>query len=275
VQKTLSGHASWQQLLASPPPGAHVAHWYDDDAFLVEAVAHYAAAGLSGGEAVGLCGTRQHLDAIRRRLRHLDVDADGAVTRGQLTVADCEEMISKIAPDDMFDAAAFETGWREILEATQADSRFSGIRWWGETADRMFARDAKAAVRMEQIAEKVARDHGARLFCSVACDRFDARAYDGVVIDVCRTHTHLIPAPDYAAHRLTVNRAIAEVVGDISGSLLQSLATWRGHRCELPSSQALLFWLRDAVPDKFRAVLERARQYDSGNDARAAPESAP
>ena len=58
-----------------------------------------------------------------------------------------------------------------------------------------------------------------------------------------------------------MNRAIAEVVGEIRGTLLQSLTSWKGLTCDLPSSQELLFWLREAVPERFDAVLERARTY--------------
>ena len=74
-------------------------------------------------------------------------------------------------------------------------------------------------------------------------------------------HSHVIPAEDYARHRQAVNRAIAEVVGDIKGTLLQSLNSWRGLACDLPSSQAVLFWLRETLPEKFEAVLVRARAY--------------
>jgi hypothetical protein len=62
-------------------------------------------------------------------------------------------------------------------------------------------------------------------------------------------------------HRLAVNRAIAEVVGDIKGPLLQSLLSWKGLACDLPSSQALLFWVRDALPEHFQDILSRARTY--------------
>lgn len=265
-------HASWQQLLASPPRGAHVAHWYDGDAFLAAAVAHYAAEGLARGESVALRGTREHLDAIVRQLGELGAAPHDALRNGQLALADAHETLAAIAPGGVFDERAFETGSRELLERTRADGRFSGIRWWGEMSDPFYLRgDARAAVRLEEISESLAQEYGATVFCSVACDRFDARAYEGVLLDVCRTHSHVIPALDYAAHRVAVNRAISEVVGSISGSLLQSLAQWRGPRCELPTSQALLLWLREALPEKFEAVLERARLHHE----RGAPEAAP
>ena len=62
-------------------------------------------------------------------------------------------------------------------------------------------------------------------------------------------------------HRLAVNRALAEVVGEIKGPLLQSLLSWKGLTCDLSSSQAILFWVRDAMPEHFHDVLARAKAY--------------
>jgi hypothetical protein len=71
-------------------------------------------------------------------------------------------------------------------------------------------------------------------------------------------------------HRLAVNRAIAEVVGEIKGPLLQSLLSWKGLTCELPSSQALLFWIRESMPERLQDVLARARAYQLHGPAEAA-----
>jgi hypothetical protein len=58
-----------------------------------------------------------------------------------------------------------------------------------------------------------------------------------------------------------VNHAIREVIGELRGSMLQSLSSWKGLACDLPSSQALLFWVREFMPEQFEAVLARARAY--------------
>jgi len=71
----------------------------------------------------------------------------------------------------------------------------------------------------------------------------------------------VIPADDYVRYRLAVNRAIAEILGEIKGPLLQSLLSWKGLACDLPSSQALLFWIRETLPDQFHSVLARVKAY--------------
>ena len=84
---------------------------------------------------------------------------------------------------------------------------------------------------------------------------------------MCAQHSHAIPTADYVRHRLAVNRAVAEVIGDIKGPLLQSLLSWKGLGCDLPSSQALLFWLCEAMPEKFREVLSRTKAHQLGEAA--------
>jgi hypothetical protein len=72
----------------------------------------------------------------------------------------------------------------------------------------------------------------------------------------------VIPAADYAQHQATVDRAIAEVVGDIRAPLLMSLATWDEGPTMMPASQALVVWLKTHMPERFDAVLERARELE-------------
>jgi hypothetical protein len=62
-------------------------------------------------------------------------------------------------------------------------------------------------------------------------------------------------------HRLAVNRAIAEVLGEIRGPLLQSLLSWKGLGCDLPSSQAQLFWVRETLPERFEEVLSLVKAH--------------
>jgi hypothetical protein len=60
-----------------------------------------------------------------------------------------------------------------------------------------------------------------------------------------------------------VNRAVADVIGEIKGPLLQSLRSWKGLACDVPTSQAVLFWIREAMPEHFDAVLSRTKTYQA------------
>lgn len=256
-------HASWQELLALPEPACHIVQIYDSHAFLANAVAHFAAEGLRRDEAVLLTGTPAHLRGIRRGLAARDVDAAAAVRCGQLLLWDAEQAVEAVTVDGRLDEACFGSLAGDALKRAVSGGRFSGVRWWGEMSRLMLERDqVHAALRAEDLADAAAAEHGIRLFCSYMYDCCDARSYDRLC-DLCSRHTHVIPADDYVGHRLAVNHAVAEEIGEIRGPLLQSLLSWKGLACDLPSSQALLFWVREALPERFPAVLSRMRAFQS------------
>jgi hypothetical protein len=241
----MQNHASWQELLASPAPRSHIVQIYERDDFVAAGVALFAAEGLKRGEAVLLTGTPEHLRGIRRQLSAKGTDPDGAARRGQLVFMDVHQALAHGMPED-----------------TLANARFAGVRWWGEMTNVLHQQGkTRAALEAENAGGAAAKKHGATVLCSFLCDRFDPTGYDGILKDICCKHTHVIPAEDYVRHRLAVNRAIAEVVGEIKGPLLQSLLSWKGLACELPSSQAILFWIRESMPERLHEVLARAKAY--------------
>ncbi len=261
MQERNSPHASWKELLGPPAPGSHFLQIYDRDEFLAAGVGHFVAEGMQRGEAVLLSGTRSHLAALRARFAQLDLDVDAAQRCGQLTFGNVEDVLASLTASGPLRKEDFSTLIDSVLEATRGRAPWTGVRWWAEFANTVHAAgDEACALRIEESAAAAVARHGITLFCSALFDRFDARAYPALE-RLCCTHTHVIPAKDYAGHRLAVNRAVAEVVGEIRGSLLQSLSSWRGLGCQIPSSQALLFWLREAMPEHFEAVLARARAY--------------
>lgn len=259
--KTL--HASWRELLAAPAPASHIVQIYDSEDFLAAGVALFAAEGLRRGEAVFLTGTRACLRKLKEALASLGADPDAATRQGQLIVSDAHTAVEAVLVDGMPDAARFNAAVvDEALAKARADGRFTGVRWWGELSNVLhLCGNEPAALRAEDLADAAAKKHGITIFCSYLLDRFDPKSYCGMLRHVCGKHSHVIPAEDYVRHRLAVNRAIAEVVGEIKGPLLQSLLSWKGLSCDLPSSQALLFWMCEALPEHFQDVLSRAKAY--------------
>ena len=255
-------HASWQELLAASPPQSHFVQIFDSDAFLASAVSRFAAEGLRSGDAVILTGTPEHLRGIGRSLCALGIDQDAVVRGGQLVLTDVHDGVSSFMRDGVADRALFDAGAGDQLATARADNRFSGVRWWGEISNVLNqSGNPEAALAAEDMGDAVSKRQGVAILCSYQCDRFQPDVY-GFLSQLCSKHSHVIPAEDYVRHRQIVNRAITDVIGEIKGALLQSLISWRGMSCDLPSSQAVLFWVRDTIPHKFEAILERARLYN-------------
>jgi hypothetical protein len=264
MQGTLSVNSSWQNVLTSPPRGSHILQLYDSEDFLSGAVAHFAAAGLHAEAVVLLTGTKDHLVRIERNLRAAGIDTAAAERNGQLLLSDVHESIVRVVSDGRLEPAEFNAVACGALEEALSDTRYTGVRWWGEVTNTLNqAGNREAGLQAEKLGDAAARKYGATVFCSFLCDKFDARGYDDALKDLCCVHSHVIPAEDYVRYRLAVNRAIAEVVGDIRGTLLQSLTSWKGLSCDLPSSQEMLFWLREAMPERFESVLQRAKSYEA------------
>ena len=261
MQKRLPArHASWQDLLGSPQRPAHIVQIYESDDFLASGVALFAAEGLRRSEAVLLTGTPAHLRSACEGLLARGIDADRAQAHGQLRLFDVHEAIVDVVRGGNPDRDRFDRAIGDALAGAAA--HYPGVRWWGEMSNVLHHQgNTAAALECEHLGNAAVEQHGVTIFCSYLADKFDADGYEALLPRVCGAHSHVIPTEDYVRHRLAVNRAIHEVVGEIKGPLLQSLLSWRGLTCDLPSSQAVLFWLREALPEKFREVLSRARGY--------------
>ncbi|HYD55739.1 MAG TPA: MEDS domain-containing protein [Burkholderiales bacterium] len=260
---TTATNTSWRRLLSDPGEDGHVVQLYQDDDFYGEAISHFAAEGLVRGESIILVATKPHWQNISGRLRGKDFDVDALFRQGQLTLLDADDTLPLFMADSMPDGRIFKPLASQTIDKARAGGKYPRVRWWGEMVNVLYvAGNPRASNRLEQFFDEVAHEQRIPIFCSFLMDKFDPKIYEEAFGNVCSTHSHVIPVDDYAQHRQVVNRAIAEVVGDIKGPVLQSLVSWQGAATHMPSSQALLLWLRDHMPQHFHAVLARARELE-------------
>jgi hypothetical protein len=255
---------SWRKLLADPGEDGHIVQLYQDGDFYGEAISHFAGEGLVRGESIILVATKPHWENISARLRGKGFDLDALFRDGQLTLLDADSTLPKFMAGNLPDGEIFKPLARQTIAKARAGGKFPRVRWWGEMVNVLYVGgNARGSNRLEQYFDEVAHEESIPIFCSFFMDKFDPKIYEEAFGNVCRTHSHVIPCDDYVRHRLTVNRAISEVIGDIKGPVLQSLVSWQGAASLMPSSQALLLWLKDHMPDHFERVLALARQIES------------
>lgn len=266
---TLGSATSWRKLLADPGENGHIVQLYQDPDFYGEAIAHFTAEGIARGESIILVATGPNWQNISGRLRGRGFEVDELFRRGQLTLLDAQATLPKFMAGNDPDGAIFKPLARDAIARARAGGKFPRVRWWGEMVNVLYVEgNPKGSHRLEEFFDEVAREENIAIFCSFLMDKFDPAIYEEVFSNVCSTHSHVIPADDYVRHRLTVNRAIAEVIGDIKGPLLQSLVSWKGAPSHMPSSQAVLLWIREHMPAYFVPVLARARELDLDMDRR-------
>lgn len=256
--------SDWKRLLADPGPDGHIVQLYQDEEFYGEAISHFAAEGLVRGESIILVATQPNWLTISARLESKGFDTTDLFGRGQLTLLDANETLAQFMAGSMPDGSIFKPLAKEAIRRARRDGKYPAVRWWGEMVNVLYVDgNGRGSNRLEEYFDEVAHEETVAVFCSFLMDKYDPLIYDEAFGDVCRTHSHLIPTQDYVSHREAVNRAVAEVLGPIKGRLLHSLTSWSGEAAGMPPSQAMLLWVKEAMPRYFREVLQKARQYDN------------
>ncbi len=266
----LSGPASsWRKLLADPGEDGHIVQLYQDDDFYGEAISHFAAEGLVRGESIILVATRPHWENISGRLHGKGFDTAALFRQGQLMLLDADDTLPKFMAGNTPDGSIFKPLAKEAIARARAGGKYPRVRWWGEMVNVLYANgNPRGSNQLEQFFDQVAHEERIPVFCSLLMDKFDPAIYDEAFGHVCGTHGHVVPCDDYARHRMVVNQAVTEVIGEIEGPVLQSLVSWQGAPSQMPSSQALLVWVKEQLPQHFAPVLARARDLERAAAAR-------
>ncbi|HEY3815202.1 MAG TPA: MEDS domain-containing protein [Caulobacteraceae bacterium] len=253
----------WKQLLADPGPDGHIVQLYQDPDFYGEAISYFAAEGFARGDSIILVATDENWRNISGRLVSKGFDVPELFDRGQLTLLNATETLPKFMSGGMPDGGIFKPLARETIQRAKCGGKYPTVRWWGEMVNVLYEDgNGSASHRLEEYFDQVAHEETIAIFCSFLMDKYDPRIYDDAFANVCQTHGNVIPTHDYASHRAAINQAVAEVVGPLHGPLLRSLMAWSSEAPGVPPSQAILLWIKDAMPHVFEDVLSRARAHD-------------
>jgi hypothetical protein len=261
--------ASWQEVLDRPRAGTHVAQVYQHADFMIEAVGHYVASGLQNGEGVVLIMRRANWTELERRLDASGADPAGAIARGQLFQYEADETLASVMKGGMPDADAF----RDVVGGAlaRARRRYPDIRAFGEMVDILWQRGHRiGAQHLEGLWNEFIRQRPFSLLCAYRIDPLDEAAYGGPLENVCKAHTHLIPARDYELLDAAVLQASEEVLDRSLSSLLHALAEKKRAATGMPPGQATIMWLMENMPRTADRILELVRTSHSGERPQAA-----
>ncbi len=256
----MDADTNWREILKTPTLGDHIVQVYQDDAFLAEAVGEYAGVGLRQDEAVVIIATPEHRLAFGRELDRNGFDAAKAAERGQLKFFDAAQTLAQF----MRGGAPDWNSFRIVMGAVIAELRlqYRSVRAYGEMVDILWQKGERgAAIRLEEFWNELAKLQTFSLFCAYFMDPLDAGAYGGPLECVCKVHTHLIPARDYARFNDAVTEASRKVLADPLSHMMISLAASRRPSTEMPLGQAVLLWLQRNMPRTAEKVLSEVRAH--------------
>jgi hypothetical protein len=248
----------WRQLLRRPAAGDHLVQLYQDDAFLADTVCNYVLEGLRADDCTVLIVTPAHRDLFLRRLRMAGLDVVSALMERRLEILGAAETLASFMQGGMPDADAFRRTVGGVIES--ATGRRGGVRAFGEMVDVLWrAGQRSAAVRLEELWNDLAAEHDFSLLCAYYLDNLDKESYGGALQCICRVHSHLIPARDYACFERAVTQASTEVLGQPLAEVLRNVAGRARPLTDMPAGQATLLWLKDNMPATCDRVLGRLR----------------
>ena len=243
---------NWRELLRHPAGGDHIVQTWQDEAFLADAVAEYAASGLCAGEAVLLSTTPRSRDLLQHRLGAI------AVQPGQLRYLDAERTLGCFMQGDVPEWKSFH----HLIGGQIAELRlrYPAVRVYGEMVDVLWRRgEQDAALRLEDFWNELAGLQTFSLFCAYRLDHLDAAQY-GPLECVCKAHTHFIPARDHQQLDEAVAAASREVLDHTLAQMLLSLSANQRPATRMPLGQATLLWLHKNMPRTAEKILSGVRE---------------
>jgi hypothetical protein len=250
-----------RELLAQSEQHGHLVQFYEaDDQLLVSNVGGYLSESLGAGGGAFMVATEEHRGALLAGLKKSGIDTAAALDAGQLTLLDAGETLAKFLVDDYPDAERFERTVGTVLRQSLVRAKGKRLRVYGEMVGILWkARQYPAAIRLEQLWNKLRKSHDFDLFCAYQIDIFD-KSFGTMGALLC-AHTHLLPFGPTGDLERALNRAMNELLVTRLGDVPADLSKPHPSLPAMGNGEALILWLHDNLPDNAEAVLARARDY--------------
>jgi hypothetical protein len=200
----VSSAPAWQPLLRSAQPCDHIVQLYTDDGFLTRAVSQFIGAGLLAGEAAVIVATPSHIRALDAQLG-LQVEVAAVRARDQLVVFDAETCLAGLLVDGRLDRDQFLGFVNETLDRAEIAGN-GRVRVFGEMVNLLCGRDPQAAAELEALWSGVLTTRSVCLLCAYRLDNFDRHVHRGLLHQISRSHSHVVPVEHYERLESAVDR---------------------------------------------------------------------
>jgi excisionase family DNA binding protein len=184
--------------LAGGPMGEHIAQFYDEDGFLLNAVSDFIGTALRSGDSGVVIATEAHRVGLEERLQAAGLDLNTARGQGRYVALDAAETLALLMVDGMPDAGRFAELVGGIVTRAGHDGR--RVSAFGEMVALLAESGNHAgAIRLEALWNELRQAQRFSLFCAYPMAVFDGQGYSGPFDAVCAEHGRVIPAEGYAA----------------------------------------------------------------------------
>jgi signal transduction histidine kinase/ActR/RegA family two-component response regulator len=179
---------------------SHFVQFYEDDAFLVDAIGRFIGGGLEAGDAAVVLATERHRSGLADRLRARGLDPAALREAPGYVELDAAETLTRLLVRGRVDERRFvEIIGGALARASQARRR-PCVRVFGELVALLWA-DGRhdAALRVEELWNDLARVHAISLLCAYPMRGFDRDAHRGAFLRICAEHDEVVPDESFTA----------------------------------------------------------------------------
>ena len=113
---------------------------------------------------------------------------------------------------------------------------------------------------MEELWNRLARRRSFSLLCGYRVDVFDRDAQVSVLPEICRSHSHVLPAGDPARLERAVGAALEEALGPTAADVYVQVGQ-QLRRKQVPTAQLALMWVSSQMPRSAEQILESAKAH--------------
>lgn len=253
--------SSWQAFLSGSADG-HAVEIYEHVDELAASVARFLASGFDAGEPAIVAATAEHQRVFAARLADEGWDAERLARSGLLVTADARVLVDAVMPGQEVVPEAFSQILDELLARAAAAAPGRRVRAFGELVDVLVdAGRPDAALALEELWDEAIRARDLRLLCGYRLDVFDPAQQVELLPDICRTHSHVLPAHDADALERAVSLALEDTLGPNRKRDVYYIVGDRRRGERVPVAQDALMWVSANLPAAAGRVLAAAREH--------------
>ena len=253
---------SWGDFLKGAGTHSHGVQVYEDAQDLSDSVASYIAAGFERDQPGVLVATPEHLSMFAERLASRGWAVEDAQSAGRLVVADAEETLAEILGSEGVDRVRFEQAVDGMLDRVRPAPDSRPVRVFGEMVDLLCRRgQPNVADELERLWNALAAARRFSLLCGYRLDVFDSQTQIETLPDICREHSHVLPARNYPRFARAVDSALREVLGPNQAATVYVLVSREVGHDQVPLAQSILMWVSENLPTQSSQILASARAH--------------
>ena len=167
----------------------HSVLFYEDDAFLIDNVAHFVKSGLEVQETVIVVATEEHRIDLKARLIAENVIGLSSPADARYLTLDAASTLSLFMLDDWPDERLF---LKVIGQIIASSAQQTPVRIYGEMVAVLWAQGKpRAAIRLEELWNTLARQREFSLLCGYPALAVEEPALSSALDDVCACHSQV------------------------------------------------------------------------------------